>query len=165
MRVFRTVTIANSADTKNPLAKTSAVMPASRHRTPASDGSITVLRESLYQMPPRRHEDHEELIFDGKNLVFFEEKNFVFFVTSWLRFSVRKKVCVDEVVDDRLVRRIDVLELDAHADAPIAPRDLAFRVDVPLRSGHAEKDLDFRHAVERAGGPAGDAAVSQVVRQ
>ena len=39
---------------------------------------------------------------------------------------------VDKVVDDRLVRRIDSLELDAHPHAPIAPRDLALRIDVAL---------------------------------
>ena len=35
------VTIANSAETKNPLANTSAAMPARRHKAPTSVSSIT----------------------------------------------------------------------------------------------------------------------------
>ena len=37
---------------------------------------------------------------------------------------------VHEVVDDRLVGRIDLFELDAHADAAVAPGDAALGVDV-----------------------------------
>ena len=40
-----------------------------------------------------------------------------------LRFSVGEEVRVDEVVDDRLVGGVDLLELDAHADAAVAPGD------------------------------------------
>src|SRR5438270_10235799 len=69
---------------------------------------------------------------------------------------------VDEVVDDRLVGRFDRLELNAHADAAIAPRDASFGVDVTLGAGHAEANLDLRARVERAGGTDGDAAVAQI---
>ena len=41
----------------------------------------------------------------------------------------------------------------------------ALGVDVPLRSRHAEADLDLRAALERAGGADGDAAVTEVERQ
>src|SRR4051812_26800038 len=82
-----------------------------------------------------------------------------------LRFSIAEEVRVDEVVDDRLVRRIDDLELDAHADAAIAPRDVAFGVDVLLGARHAEADLDLRSALERAGRPDGDAAVAEIEGQ
>ena len=72
---------------------------------------------------------------------------------------------VDEVVDERLVGRLDRLELDAHADAAIAPGDASFGVDVPLRPGHPEPHLDLRAALERAGRADGDAAVTEVERQ
>src|SRR5437762_8637814 len=41
-------------------------------------------------------------------------------------------------------------ELDAHADAPVAPRHASLGVDVALRAGHAGPDFDFRCAVERS---------------
>src|SRR3954466_16005453 len=82
-----------------------------------------------------------------------------------LRFSIAEEVRVDEVIDDRLVGGIDDLELDAHADAAIAPRHVPLGVDVLLRSGHAEADLDLRRTLERAGRPDGDAAVAEVQRQ
>src|SRR6185503_5011295 len=82
-----------------------------------------------------------------------------------LRFSVAEEVRVDEVVDDRLVDVVDLLELDAHADAAVAPGDLALGVDVLLRSRHPEADLDLGAALERAGGADGDAAVTEVERQ
>src|SRR5712691_7587006 len=72
---------------------------------------------------------------------------------------------VDEVVDDRLVRRIDPFELNAHPDAAVAPGDASLAVDVLLRAGHAEANLDLGAAVERAGGADGDAAVTEVQRQ
>src|SRR4051812_12625180 len=125
MRVLRTVTIENSAATKNPLAQTSANRPASRHRVAASECSMAGI----------------------------------------LRFSVAEEVRVDEVVDDRLVRGIDDLELDAHADAAVAPRDVSLCVDVLLRSRHAEAHLDLRGAVERAGRADRDAAVAEFQRQ
>src|SRR5258707_5869195 len=113
MRVLRTVTIENSAATKNPLAQTSANSPTSRHSVAASECSMS---ESL-------------------------------------RFSVAEEVRVDELVDDRLVGRLDDLELDAHADAAVAPGDAPFGVDVLLRSGHPEAHLDLGAAVQRAGRP------------
>src|SRR3954471_13760658 len=82
-----------------------------------------------------------------------------------LGFAVREEVRVDEVVDDRLIVRFDFLELDAHADAAVAPRHAPFRVDVALRSRHAEPHLDRRSGVERAGGADGDPAVTEVQRQ
>ena len=60
------------------------------------------------------------------------------FPASCLGFPIRKEVRVDEGVDDSLVCGIDRLELNAHAHATIAPRDVPFRVDVALRSGHPE---------------------------
>ena len=72
---------------------------------------------------------------------------------------------VDEVVDDRLVRRIDVLELHAHSDAAIAPRDAALGVDVALAPGHPEAHLDLRALLQRARRPDRDAAVAEVQRQ
>src|SRR5205085_12207480 len=79
--------------------------------------------------------------------------------------AVAEEVRVDEVVDDRLVRGIDFLELDAHADAAVAPRDAPFGVDVFLRSRHAEAHFDLGAAVERAGRANGDPAVTEVQRQ
>src|SRR5262245_14218947 len=63
------------------------------------------------------------------------------------------------------MRGIDSLELNPHANAPIAPRNSAFGVDVPLGPGHSEAYFDLRAAIERAGGPDGDAAVAEVERQ
>src|SRR5712692_7367960 len=50
-----------------------------------------------------------------------------------LSFSVGEEVRVDEAVDHLLVGRLDLLELDAHADAAVAPRDAPLAVDVLLR--------------------------------
>ena len=72
---------------------------------------------------------------------------------------------VDEAVDDGLAGRIDLVELNAHSDASIAPGDVAFRVDVAFQPRHAEPHLDRRSAFERACGTNGDAAVAQVERQ
>src|SRR5437773_6944057 len=66
------------------------------------------------------------------------------FVAPWLGFPIRKEVRVDEGVDDSLVCGIDRFELNAHAHATIAPRDVPFRVDVALRTGHPETDFDLR---------------------
>src|SRR5439155_10501347 len=82
-----------------------------------------------------------------------------------LSFPIRKEVRVDEGVDDSLVCGINRLELNAHAHATIAPRDVPFRVDVALRSGHPETDFDLRARFERACGPDRDAAVAQIERQ
>src|SRR5258706_4788250 len=125
MRVFRTVTIENSAATKKPFASTSANSPASRHSVAASECSMAEI----------------------------------------LCFSVGEEVRVDEAVDNRLDGRLDLLELNAHADAAIAPRDAPFAVDVLLRSGHAEADLDLGAQLERAGRADRDAAVTEVQRQ
>src|SRR5260221_3952113 len=80
-------------------------------------------------------------------------------------FPVAEEVRVDELVDDRLVRGIDFFELDAHADAPVAPRDAPFRVDVFLRARHPEPHFDFRAVLERARGADGDAAVAEAEGQ
>src|SRR5947208_10359589 len=121
MRVLRTVTIENSAATKNPFANTRARTPAGRH--------------TISAMP------------------------------QMLRLSIAEEVRVDEVVDDRLVRGLDRFELNAHADAAIAPRDVSLGVDVALGAGHAEADLDLRARLERARRANGDAAVAQIERQ
>src|SRR5258708_38340758 len=86
-------------------------------------------------------------------------------IAELLRFPVAEEVGVDELIDDRLVGRIDFFELDAHADAPIAPRDAPFGVDVALRARHAEPHFDFGAVLERARRPDGDAAVAEVERQ
>src|SRR5260221_12413766 len=98
MRVFRTVTIENSAATKKPFANTSANSPASRHRVAASECSMAEI----------------------------------------LCFSVGEEVRVDEAVDHLLVGRLDLLELNAHADAAVAPRDAPLGVDVLLGARHPE---------------------------
>ena len=45
---------------------------------------------------------------------------------------------VDELVDRRLIVWFDLLELQAHADPAIAPRNPGFGFDVALRSGQPE---------------------------
>src|SRR5947208_2330915 len=109
MRVFRTVTIENSAATKKPFASTSANSPTSRHNVAASECSMAEI----------------------------------------LCFSVGEEVRVDEAVDNGLVGRLDLLELNAHADASVAPRDAPLAVDVLFRPGHAEADLDLGVRLER----------------
>src|SRR4051794_17280249 len=123
MRVLRTVTIEYSAETKNPLANTSASTPARRHMMPATECSMTTLRNVTFVFRDR---------------------------SSASGFSIRKEMRVDERVDDCLVGRIHDLELDAHADPAIAPGDASFGVDVLLAAGHAEPHFDFRCRVERA---------------
>src|SRR4051812_2205420 len=124
MRVLRTVTIENSAATKNAFAPTSAASAASRH-TMSVIGIPAIGR-------------------------------------SGSGFPVADEVRVDEVVDHRLVLRIDGIELDAHTDAPIAPRHLALGVDVLLAAGHAEAHADPRARFERARRADRDAAVAQI---
>src|SRR3954462_1776157 len=82
-----------------------------------------------------------------------------------LRLAIGKEMSVHEVVDDRLVGRIDLLELDAHADTPVAPGDAPFGVDVALGPWHPESHADLEAAVEGARGANGDAAAAQVQRQ
>ena len=55
-----------------------------------------------------------------------------------LGFAVRKEMRLHEVVDRRLGSGIHLRELQAHADAAIAPRDARFGVDVLLRAGNPE---------------------------
>jgi hypothetical protein len=54
-------------------------------------------------------------------------------------------VLVDELVDSRLIGGIDLLELQPHSNAPVAPRDSRFRFDIPFRTGQPEPDprLEF----------------------
>src|SRR5262245_59514665 len=68
----------------------------------------------------------------------------------------------DEVVDDRLVGRIDGFELDAHAHAAIAPGHAAFGVHVAFRAGYAEPHADLGTGVERAGGSNRETAVPEI---
>src|SRR5688572_28138870 len=133
MRVLRTVTIENSAATKNPLANTSARTPARRHKMSESASSIRVLRGHC----SKRSHETAKTATKARN-----------HESDRLCFSVGEKVGVDEVVDDHLVGGVDLSELNAHADAAIAPRDLAFRVDIALGSGHTEPDLDRGVVVE-----------------
>ena len=59
---------------------------------------------------------------------------------SWLATTLltAEEVRVDELVDGGLILRFDLLELQAHAVAAIAPCHAAFGVDVALRAGQAE---------------------------
>src|SRR5215210_7740867 len=82
-----------------------------------------------------------------------------------LRLAVREEVGVDKIVDDGLTGWIDLFELNAHADAAVAPGDTAFGVDIALRSGHPEPHLDLRGGLQRAGGADRDAAATQVERE
>src|SRR5258708_39259259 len=86
-------------------------------------------------------------------------------ITKSLSFSVAEEVGVDELIDDRLVGRVDFVELDAHADAPIAPCHASFGVDVALRARHPEPHFDSGAVLERARRPDVDAAVAEVQRQ
>src|SRR6188474_831846 len=110
MRVLRTVTIENSAATKNPLAKTRARTPARRHRTPATDSSIgypqqvTVAKTAT---KTRKRDSAAAARHSGAKHASLRSEGLAVFVFSWLRFAVRKEVRVDEVVDDRLIGGID----------------------------------------------------------
>src|SRR5438128_10673972 len=149
MRVLRTVTIENSAATKNPLANTSAIRPARRHMTSmrTSHWAIAVIESPLVQLdnPIAQLPDYS--------------------ITRVLGFSIGEEVGVDEVVDERLRGRIDGFKLDTHTDPTIAPRDTAFGIDVAFRSRHAEANLDFCAGVERTGRANGNTAVAQIERQ
>ena len=46
---------------------------------------------------------------------------------------------VNEAVHDGLAGRVDLVELDAHADAAIAPGDVPLGVDVALRNAGVEE--------------------------
>src|SRR5687767_2389791 len=102
MRVLRTEMIANSAATNHPLARTSA-STASR-RMPTSRTGLSI-------------DETSDLILAG---------------SWWLDFSAAEEMRVDELVDGRLILRLDFLELQAHAMSPIAPRNASFGVDVTL---------------------------------
>src|SRR6187397_1912219 len=72
---------------------------------------------------------------------------------------------VDEAVHDGLAGRVDLIELDAHSDAAIAPGDVTLRVDVALQSRHPEPHLDRCGAFEGTCGADGEPPVAQVERQ
>src|SRR5688572_6430931 len=72
---------------------------------------------------------------------------------------------VDELVDEALIGRLDLVELQAHAVAAIAPRHSSFGVDVALRSGKAEPDTNLGTVIERAGRADRDASTAQVERE
>src|SRR5688572_331944 len=72
---------------------------------------------------------------------------------------------VDELVDEALIGRLDLVELQPHAVAAIAPRDASFGVDVALRSGKAKSDSNPGAVVERAGRADCNAATAQVQRE
>jgi serine/threonine-protein kinase len=86
-------------------------------------------------------------------------------VVLGLCLSIGEEMGVDEGVDDGLVRGLDLLELDAHADTAVAPGHETLGVDIALRPRHAKAHLDLRGAVERAGRANRDAAVAQVERE
>src|SRR5262249_27113273 len=57
------------------------------------------------------------------------------------------------------------LELNAHADAAIAPGHAPFGVDIALGARHPEPDADFRAGFERARGADRQPAMSEVERE
>src|SRR5215207_2445627 len=69
---------------------------------------------------------------------------------------------VDELVDRLLVDRLDLLELQPHADAPVAPRDAAIAFDVRFRSWQSETDAHLRMLIEWTHRADGHAALAQV---
>src|SRR5689334_6376513 len=85
--------------------------------------------------------------------------------TYGLRFPIGEEVGVDEVIDDRLVCRIDRFELNAHADATIAPGHTPFGVDIPFRARHSEPHPDLRAGFEWARRPNRKATVPQIQRE
>ena len=89
-----------------------------------------------------------------------------------LRFSVAEEVRVDELVDHRLVGRINDLELDAHAHAAIAPGHVADSAGMGARSrcrpatvGDGGRPIGTLHLTGhfRAVGACANWAASQVV--
>ncbi len=64
--------------------------------------------------------------------------------TRLTRFPVREEVLIDELVDLGLIGRIDLLELQAHPDPAIAPRDARLGFDVALRARQAEPRAQLR---------------------
>ena len=69
---------------------------------------------------------------------------------------------IDELVDGGLVLRIEFVELQPHAVAAIAPRDVALGIDVPFRARKAKPEANVRAALERAGRPDGDSSAADV---
>src|SRR6185503_9571960 len=82
-----------------------------------------------------------------------------------LSLSVCKEMLVDELVDCGLIGRIDLLELQAHSDAPVAPRDARVRLHVHLRAGQAESDAHLGVLLQGTHRPDADSALAQVQRQ
>ena len=82
-----------------------------------------------------------------------------------LALPAAEEMRVDEFVDSGLILRLDLLELQSHAVAAIAPRDAAFGVDVALGTGQAVSKPHLRAILERAGGANRDAAAADVQRE
>src|SRR5262245_57648437 len=72
---------------------------------------------------------------------------------------------LDELVDGGLIGRIHLLELQAHADAAVAPRDARLDVHLSAARGQAEPDASGGAGLEWAGGADRDAAATQVQRE
>src|SRR4051812_39451401 len=71
---------------------------------------------------------------------------------------------VDVSGDDALIVLRQADELEAHADAAVAPRDLGRDVDILLAHRHAESRLDGGADLQRARRPHGNAAAADVQR-
>src|SRR5262245_32314056 len=136
MRVLATAAMGNSAATEDPVATTSAITSARRHSTSTNESSITCTSCG--------YEPYKKATYRGSGA------------------AVGKEVGVDEAVDERLLVWLHLVELDAHADAPIAPGDVAFGIDVAFGARHAEPDFDGRVGRQRTGRPDRDAATAQV---
>src|SRR5262245_16403598 len=77
-------------------------------------------------------------------------------------FPIAEEVRVHEAIDLILTGGVHLLELNAHANAAVAPGHASFRLDVAFRAGHAEAHLDLRAALERTRRADGDSAMAQV---
>src|SRR5215831_5606037 len=149
MRVLRTVTSANSAATKKPLAKTSARMAA----RPKARWEVSIIRGSLADSigggwpwevsAPRRCRSGGHA----------------------LRAAIAEEVRVDELVDGGLIGRIDLLELQAHADAPVAPRHARLDLDLARARRQAEPHARGGARVQRARGADRNPAAAEIQRQ
>ena len=121
--------------------------------------TVTIANSAATKKPLREHqrEDADETPQDRCERVYSMGVRYA--------LAVGEEVGVDEVVDDRLVGRLQRLELNPHADASIAPGDAPLGVDVLLAAGNPEPHADLRSGFERAGRPDRHAAVTQVQRQ
>src|SRR6478752_7934060 len=157
MRVLRTVTSENSAATKKPLANTSARMTA----MPKARWDVSIIAAPWRTLsggagcgkrPPSRHRRPAARLGGPA-------------ATARLGATVAEEVRVDEGVDGGLIGRFDLFELQAHADAPVAPRDARLDLDFTGCGREPEPHAGRGARIERAGGPDGDPAAREIQRE